>query len=143
MSTVTVTILGKPIGKGRPRFSTAGGFARSYTPAKTVEYENLVRMEWEKTGAKKLEGAISATIICHFPIPKSVSKKRRALMDGRFYTSKPDCDNIAKIILDALNGIAYDDDSQVAMLSVTKLYNADETMVKVTLVEGGRDGIQT
>ena len=139
MSTVTFTILGKPIGKGRPRFSTAGGYARSYTPAKTVEYENLVRMEWEKTGAKKLEGVISATINCYFPIPKSVSKKKREAMDGAFYTKKPDCDNIAKIILDALNGIAYDDDSQIAMLDVLKIYDASETMVKVTLVEYGGD----
>lgn len=139
MSTVTFTILGKPCGKGRPRFSTAGGYARSYTPAKTVEYENLVRMEWEKSGAKKLKGAISATINCYFPIPKSVSKKKRGAMDGAFYTKKPDCDNIAKIILDALNGIAYDDDSQVAMLDVIKIYDADETMVKVTLVEYGGD----
>ena len=62
-------------------------------------------------------------------------------MNGAFYTKKPDCDNIAKIILDALNGIAYDDDSQVAMLNVVKLYDADETMVKVTLVEsGGENG---
>ena len=137
MSTVTFTIIGKPCGKGRPRFSTAGGYARSYTPAKTVEYENLVRMEWEKSGAKKLEGAISATINCYFPIPKSVSKKKREAMDGAFYTKKPDCDNIAKIILDALNGLAYDDDSQIAMLDVLKIYDASETMVKVTLVERG------
>lgn len=136
MSTVTFTILGKPASKGRPRFSTAGGYVRSYTPAKTIEYENLVRMEWEKSGAKKLEGAISATIYCYFPIPKSVSKKKRTALDGTAYTKKPDCDNIAKIILDALNGIAYDDDSQIACLSVMKLYDADETKVTVTLSGG-------
>lgn len=136
MSTVTFTILGKPASKGRPRFSTAGGYARSYTPAKTIEYENLVRMEWEKSGAKKLEGVIFATINAYFPIPKSVSKKKRKELDGAFYTKKPDCDNIAKIILDALNGIAYDDDSQIACLSVMKLYDADETKVMVTLSGG-------
>lgn len=139
MSTVTFTILGKPVSKGRPRFSTAGGYVRSYTPAKTIEYENLVRMEWERSGAKKLEGAISANIICYFPIPKSVSKKKREAMHGTFYTKKPDCDNIAKIILDALNGIAYDDDSQVASLRVWKVYDAEETMVEVTLFENGGD----
>lgn len=133
MSTVTFTIVGKPCGKGRPRFSTAGGYARSYTPAKTVEYENLVRMEWEKSGAKKLEGVISAEIYAYFPIPKSVSKKKRAALDGAAYTKKPDCDNIAKIILDALNGIAYDDDSQVALLRVKKFYDAEETKVVVEL----------
>lgn len=137
MSTVTFTIIGKPCGKGRPRFSTAGGYARSYTPAKTVEYENLVRMAWVQSGGEKLQGVISATINCYFPIPKSVSMKKRVAMDGEFYTKKPDCDNIAKVILDALNGIAYDDDSQVALLNVYKLYDASETMVKVTLSEIG------
>lgn len=135
MSTVTFTILGKPVSKGRPRFSTAGGYVRSYTPAKTIEYENLVRMEWEKSGAKKLEGVISAVIYAYFPIPKSVSKKKRAELNGAAYTKKPDCDNIAKIILDALNGIAYDDDSQVASLRVKKLYDAGETKVVVELAE--------
>ena len=137
MSTVTFTILGKPCGKGRPKFSRQGDYVRTYTPEKTVEYENLVRMEWEKSGAKKLKGAISANIICYFPIPKSVSKKKREAMHGTFYTKKPDCDNIAKIILDALNGIAYDDDSQVASLRVWKVYDAEETMVEVTLFENG------
>ena len=135
MSTVTFTILGKPCGKGRPRFSTAGGYARSYTPAKTIEYENLVRMEWEKSGSKKLEGVISAVIYAYFPIPKSVSKKKRAALNGTAHTKKPDCDNIAKIILDALNGIAYDDDSQVASLRVKKLYDAEVTKVVVELAE--------
>ena len=135
MSTVTFTIIGKPCGKGRPRFSTAGGYARSYTPAKTVEYENLVKMEWERSGAKKLEGVISAVIYAYFPIPKSVSKKKRAALNGTAYTKKPDCDNIVKIILDALNGIAYDDDSQVASLRVKKLYDAEETKVVVELAE--------
>ena len=37
-------------------------------------------------------------------------------------TIKPDCDNIAKIVLDALNGLAYDDDSQVTELEVHKFY---------------------
>ena len=135
MSTVTFTIVGKPCGKGRPKFARRGEYVTTYTPEKTVNYENLVRFAWVQSGAKKLEGVISATINCYFPIPKSVSKKKRVAMDGAFYTKKPDCDNIAKIILDALNGIAYDDDSQVAMLNVVKLYDAEETMVKVILVE--------
>ena len=47
-------------------------------------------------------------------------------------TKKPDCDNIAKVILDALNGIAYHDDSQVVELVVHKHY-AETTRVNVTL----------
>lgn len=135
MSTVTFTVVGRPCGKGRPKFSRQGDFVRTYTPEKTVEYENLVRLAWVQSGGEKLQGVISATINCYFPIPKSVSKKKRVAMDGEFYTKKPDCDNIAKVILDALNGIAYDDDSQVASLRVKKLYDAEETKVVVELAE--------
>lgn len=135
MNTVTFTIVGKPCGKGRPKFSRQGDYVRTYTPEKTVEYENLVRLAWVQSGGEKLQGVISATIYCYFPIPKSVSKKKRTALDGTAYTKKPDCDNIAKIILDALNGIAYDDDSQVASLRVKKLYDAEETKVVVELAE--------
>lgn len=131
MAFVRITIPGKPVGKGRPRFGN--GF--TYTPKKTVDYENLVQFAWMQTGAEKLTGAITASIIAHFPIPKSTSKKKRAEIDGKSYTGKPDCDNIAKIILDALNGIAFDDDSQVSFLHVRKLYDTDEAKVVVELME--------
>ncbi|MBR5276802.1 MAG: RusA family crossover junction endodeoxyribonuclease [Bacteroidaceae bacterium] len=124
---VTITILGKPMSKGRPRFGN--GF--TYTPKKTIEYENLVRLAWMQSGAEKLSGYISASVYAYFPIPKSVSKKKRAEMCGGFYAKKPDCDNIAKIVLDALNGVAYDDDSQIVMLSVIKRYSEDAKVVVV------------
>lgn len=59
------------------------------------------------------------------PIPKSTPKKKKAMMlDGKIQpTKKPDLDNIAKIISDALNGIAYNDDKQIVHLKVTKKYN--------------------
>lgn len=85
-----------------------------------------------------LDGAIRADIVAFFPIPKSTSKKNKALMlAGEIkYTKKVDCDNLAKIVLDSLNGIAYKDDAQVYELSVKKLY-AEEPKVVVTLTEVG------
>lgn len=123
-------IPGKAVGKGRPRFSTAGGFPRTFTPGKTVEYENLVRLAWIQSGSAKLSGALYVFIKAIFTPPKSTSKKKRAAMIGTGYCHKPDCDNIAKSILDALNGIAYDDDAQVVEIAVKKVYGeADETIV--------------
>lgn len=121
--TVEIEVLGKPVGKGRPRFSNAGGFVRTYTPDKTVDFENLVRLEWHNAGHDMLHGNISADIRAFFPIPKSVSKKKREGMIHASFPHKPDCDNIAKAVLDALNGIAYEDDSQVVELEVTKKYS--------------------
>ena len=42
------------------------------------------------------------------------------------YLKKPDCDNIAKIILDSLNGIAFKDDNQVSKLEVNKVYGTED-----------------
>ena len=117
-----LNIVGKVIGKQRPKFSSRGGFVKTYTPDQTINYENYVKMLWLQSGQEKLTGNIKATIDAEFLIPKSFSKKKQAALDGAYCSKKPDCDNIAKSILDALNGIAYDDDSQIVELTVRKYY---------------------
>ena len=118
-----LNIVGKVIGKQRPKFSSRGGFVKTYTPDQTINYENYVKMLWLQSGQEKLTGNIKATIDADFLIPKSFSKKKQAALDGAYCSKKPDCDNIAKSILDALNGIAYDDDSQIVELTVRKYYS--------------------
>lgn len=127
-------IYGKPMGKGRPRFSRAGRFVRTFTPEATANYETLVKLAYQGEGCSMMEGEVRAEIVAYFQIPKSVSKKKRlAMARGEVRpTSKPDCDNIAKIVLDALNGLAYKDDSSVVSLRVEKLY-AEEPRVEVSL----------
>lgn len=139
MKSISFTIPGQPKGKQRPRITVQGNFAHAYTPKETASYENYVRVMYQINKDKVfLEGAIKAEITAYFPIPKSTSKKNRALMLAGIvkYTKKIDCDNLAKIILDSLNGIAYKDDAQVSELSVKKLY-ADKPKVDVTLTELG------
>lgn len=136
---VKFTVLGDPKGKQRPRVVNRGGYARAYTPQQTVVYENLVRYSYqEQVGMKKLKAPISAKIIGYFAIPKSISKKKHDIMSAQstLYTKKVDCDNLAKIILDALNDIAYDDDAGVSVLEVEKYYS-DNPRVEVTLQEVG------
>ena len=100
----------------------------AYTPQKTKDYELLVRSCYESQvgdfcfGAKK---PLEVLIEAEFPIPKSVSKKRAAEMVETFHTNKPDADNLAKGILDSLNGVAFHDDSAVSALSVVKTYSND------------------
>lgn len=119
------TIPGKPCGKQRPRF----GNGRTYTPEQTVNYENLVKLcfrqaypDHEPIAAGV---AIVAEISAYYPIPKTASKARKAAMLGyeEFPCKKPDCDNVAKIVLDSLNEIAYHDDAQVVELRVFKAYS--------------------
>lgn len=133
--TFTFEIIGEPQGKGRPRFSTRGGFVKTYTPEKTASYENFVKVCYlNKYKGQKLDGEIIAEIIAYFPIPKSFSKKKRSeAIEGKIRpTKKPDTDNIAKTILDSLNGIAFEDDKQVVALLVKKLYG-EEAKVVVSL----------
>ena len=129
------TIPGKPCGKGRPRFTKSG---HTFTPEKTVNYETLVKLAFRQAYpsaepiAAKVE--VIAKIKAYYPIPVSASKKLQARMRaGQMKpTTKPDTDNIAKICLDALNGIAYHDDAQIVELQVSKLYS-DEPRVAVWL----------
>lgn len=123
-------IPGPPKGKGRPRFSQRGGFVRTYTPEQTANYENLVKVEYERQcfGIKFPDGEpLGAKIFAFFKIPESASKKKKQeMLAGKIMPTKPvDCDNIAKIILDPLQDIAYKNDSCIVRLEVEKMYGEE------------------
>lgn len=120
---VCLEVEGDPVAKGRPRFFNG----KTITPAKTSNYENYVKELFIINKQPKLDGYIKATINAFFSIPKSTSKKKALLMASGDIrpTKKPDLDNIAKIILDALNKLAYDDDSQIVELTINKFYSDD------------------
>lgn len=132
------TVTGNPKGKDRPRFTTFRGIARTYSTRATVEYERDVKKAYLHSylNAEPLTGAIVASLDAYFLIPKSTPKKNiPTMLQENKVTKKPDCDNIAKIILDALNGVAYDDDKQVVELIVRKHYTQFLPRVDVTLTE--------
>lgn len=119
-------VLGKPRGKQRPKFARRGKFTTTYTPKETVDYEKQVEIAYNKYNrGKVLEGPLRVDIIGVFPIPKSISKKKQNEIIGTSHTKKPDCDNLAKIILDPLNKLAYNDDGQVSKLYVDKIYGTN------------------
>ena len=132
------TIYGNPVSKGRPRFSRRGNFA--YTDEKTVSYENLVKLSFLEQIEDKMKyltedkKELKAVITAYYSIPKSTSNKKRELMIAKKIrpTKKPDLDNISKIILDSLNGLAYKDDSQIVTLELKKYYG-EQPRVEVEL----------
>lgn len=136
---VMFTIPGPPKGKARPRIVRNHGKVHSYTPDATAAYEELVRIKYLQAegGAIKLQGPIEILIFAGFPIPKSASKrKREQMLRGEVLPAKkPDCDNICKIICDALNGIAYRDDAQIVEAYVRKAYVGGPGETTVTLTE--------
>ena len=125
---------GKITGKGRPRVNTTTAIA--YTPAKTKEYEELVKQYFiiKYRRINPLEGRIKINITAYFLVPKNTSKKQEENMLNNAIspTKKPDIDNIAKIILDALNKLAFKDDNQITKLEIEKKYGTEEKIfVKV------------
>lgn len=132
-------VIGAPVGKRRPKFSTVHGYAQAIKPKEDVIYENLVKLSFQQAKPSDynlFDKAVKMTISACFAIPKSFSKKKqKEALEGTIRPlTKPDADNIAKIICDALNDIAYKDDTQIIELAITKRY-ASEPKVKITLDE--------
>jgi Holliday junction resolvase RusA-like endonuclease len=126
------TIPGEPTGKGRPRVTKWG----THTPEKTVLYENLVKLCYQEQCGKYTEKPLIAVLSVYYSIPKSTPKKYiKPMLDGEIRPcKKPDIDNICKVIFDALNGIAYKDDTQIFEVHAVKWY--DETpRVEVEFME--------
>jgi len=130
-----IVVEGKIKGKARPRFITKTG--RTFTPGDTVSYENWVKLCYQQQCGIHLEGPVKARIEAYYKIPKSYTKKRvQAIREGLQHPQKkPDADNVAKIILDSLNKIAYEDDSQVVELTVIKKYTEELERVEFELEE--------
>lgn len=139
---LSFTIPGEPVAKGRPRASVHGGVVRMRTPEKTVSYEAQVKwfalqaMESVDSMGRLLlaNQPISLSVRAVFGIPKGWSKRRVAACAEipEFCVKRPDADNIAKIIGDALNGVVWGDDSQVARIALEKVYG-DKPRVDVTV----------
>ena len=130
-------IPGKAQAKQRPRMGRSGIV---YTPKETLVYENYVKMCYsdyaKEFGWLPYENQVRAEIEVLVAVPKSDSKtKKKAKIEGMIRPAvKPDCDNLAKSILDSLNGLAYHDDKQVVDLFVKKYY-AENAEVRVRLTE--------
>lgn len=86
---------------------------------KLMAYREAIAEGYRKSGGNyHHDEPVSIQICFIFPRPKSVSKKKRPYM-----VVKPDIDKLLRSTLDALTGVAYDDDSQVIDVSMSKVYD--------------------
>lgn len=129
------TIPGEPVGKERPR----GGKGNFYTPERTVAYERLVRHCYRAAAGDYFGSMpIRIDITAYYRIPESESKVKREKMErGTLLpTKRPDFDNVAKIVCDALNDLAYRDDAQIAEAHFCKRYSKEPRVeVNISTVE--------
>lgn len=126
---IEFVVPGCPVPKGRPRL----GRGHTYTPKRTAEAENVVRSVAQLAEVIPLVGSIVMTLDFFLPIPKQWAKaKTQSAMLGTIRPGRPDLDNLAKTVMDALNEIAFTDDSQIVELVCRKWYSIEpRTVVKI------------
>jgi Holliday junction resolvase RusA-like endonuclease len=128
--TITFTIPGKPFAKQRPRMTRQG---RAFTPAATVSFERTVGQYAMEAIPSPIKGPVKVEVLATFEPAASWSKKKTAEHIGRHHIQRPDADNLMKAILDGMNRIAFDDDAQVAVQHVSKVWGPEaRTVVMVT-----------
>jgi len=126
-SKITLTIPGEPKGKQRPRFFKKGKFQGTYTPKKTINYEAYIKELFaiKYPNFIPLDSALTIHIWAGLLIPKSTSKKKEGMMKMGIIkpTKAPDVDNLLKAVLDALEKLAYKNDSQIVRAVIDKDYS--------------------
>lgn len=125
---------GRPVPEPRPRFTRSG---RTYVPSSADGWKDDVRAAWVLAAGRPVPGVLPtrrpASVSLEFRFrrpashytPAKLSATLRASTPVR-HTQRPDLDNLAKAVMDALGGwgdlppLAWVDDSQVIALAATK-----------------------
>lgn len=106
-----------PVAKARPRVISRNGRAWAYTPKKSKHFEETIKlMASQKFKGRPLTGPIEVLALFNLEKPKSPKNKRYPVV-------KPDVDNLFKSVADALNKIAWNDDSQIVKATIEKKYS--------------------
>ena len=123
------TVFGLPIAQPRQRHriiqSNGRSYAMNYTPTRhpvnAFKAAVQARFAEERYEVAVLHRPAKVKLLCHFPRPKRLCGPKLAALPHR-HVSKPDAENVAKAVLDALTGICWRDDSQVWSLEIEKWY---------------------
>ena len=132
MQHVYFEVKGDPVPKARARTVRKGGRTWSFTPKKVAAWEKTIKTEAKKHFEHPLNGPIQVAIIFYLDRPQS----RRTDI---WVPTTPDLDNLEKAVLDALNGVAYEDDRFVVAKNSQKKYiRRDEPRVCVRVTSLSR-----
>lgn len=120
---IELTIPGEPQGKQRHKWSPRG----TYSPKKTVNYETYIK---ELFAVKypdfiPVESVLEIVLIAWLMIPSSASKVKKILMQAMELRpgKRPDVDNLIKVVMDALEKLAYKNDAQIVTAKIDKFYS--------------------
>lgn len=130
---LATTIPGPPIPQKQTRFVRG----KAYDPS-SKDKERIRKYLWSSHQGGPLEVAVEVLIKLFFQIPKSYTEKERSHLEqsGYVHTKKPDADNCAYLITNAMKGLWIVDDSQIVNLHIYKRYTvgSPETVVEVLTV---------
>lgn len=143
---IDYTVIGIPKPQARPKvfhraLKSGKSFTTTYSPK--TDWFHLVYVETLRQKEKfhsRFAGSLRVHLVFCMPIPKSISKKKR--LELHYVSKKPDVDNLAKAVMDAINNVGiWEDDSQVSVLEVSKIYS-DEPRCLITIeeLENGNKG---
>ena len=119
METYTLIIDRKPKVKARPRHTRSG---HVFTPQSTLKEEDVIAEEWENQIGEKIDGPVEV-VLMYSPTATSITVLKSP---HGAKTLRGDIDNYVKLTLDALNGVAWDDDRQVVRVSAVKVDKLDD-----------------
>ena len=131
----TGVIMLEPMGKQRPRIVSRGRFSTAYTPKPTRDWTTSAQKQIRKlwTGDPIPAGVpVALSLVSVHKRPQRLMRKKDPA-ERLYKPTKPDADNVAKIVLDSLNGLVWTDDAQVCELSVSQFYAAKGEESKVEL----------
>ena len=97
------------------------------------EWRETIAVAYQADKLEKHSRPAAVVVDLMFCLPQ-IKKPRQ-----RFPTGKPDIDKLARAVLDALTGYAYDDDSQVVQLTLQKVYTWGTPGVYVTVKSVNND----
>jgi len=128
---ITFTIPGKPSAWQRANRNGK----RTYDTAQNTSAKDAIAWACKAAmgGQRPFEGPVKLTALFVHQWPKATTKKRKALANGFYKDTRPDCDNYLKLIMDAMNGIAYQDDGQVSVVYSEKIFDANGPATRVTV----------
>jgi Holliday junction resolvase RusA-like endonuclease len=130
----------RPVPKARARVTYGKRKVHAYTPRRTIEAQECIEAAAIAAGIREpWRGAVGMSIEFQFKMPKSWSAKKMKAQIGKLHPSRTDKDNLEKTVTDALEGIAYVDDAQVAVSMVKKIWS-DKDLTTITIRQEDEDG---
>lgn len=137
---INFTILGSPFGKLNMQPRMIGNHPTMFQPTKNADYMSRVLLAFQEQChptdlIESRDAMLYLELIAYFEIPKSTPKYKIPLMENGTIrpTKKCDCDNISKIVCDAMSKFVFHDDAQIVSLKVDKYYTSSHPRVDVRI----------